>query len=185
MEVEWGSDVVPPPPPPPHPVTGSGGSGNDIVKEKGKWQPYGSTSTDTQPTAKRNNNGDKKMIAGSISAQECSEKYEIFDNSDLVLLPQQSEPPHSDLDLSSRVPPPVPLDKSLSPWTELVLTDGQMPPVNALPQEGFDNPVPDLAEVLETMPEKDCNQVVNDTSPSELPLIQSQPHSQVLLISPG
>jgi hypothetical protein len=166
------------------PVTSSGGLGNDIVKGKGKWQPYGSTSTDTQPAAKRNNNGDKKMIAGSVPAQECSEEYEIFDNGDLVLLPQQSEPPHSDLDLSSRVPPPVPLDKSLSPRVELVLTDGQMSPVNALPQEKLDSSVPDLVEVLETVPEKDCNQVVNDTSPSELPLIQSQSHSPVLLISP-
>jgi hypothetical protein len=65
MEVERGSGVVPPPPPPPPPVTGSGWPGNDRVKGKGKWQPYGSTSNE-QPTTKRNSNGDKKVNAGSI-----------------------------------------------------------------------------------------------------------------------
>jgi hypothetical protein len=48
MEVERGSGVAPPPPPPPPPVTSSGGPGNtDRAKGKGKWQPHGSTFTDT------------------------------------------------------------------------------------------------------------------------------------------
>jgi hypothetical protein len=60
-----------------------------------------------------------------------------------------------------------------------------MLPEKDLPQEVLDSPVPVQFEVLEAVPEKDITQVVTKKSSFELPLIQSQPHSPALLISPG